>query len=300
VDHSYPVKLETQEDTHLDLKSDVYTRVRIQQLTFDGKILQITSEETFEETDLFPGTRCLGLGLSAAIPDGDDLVVGTNFGSFAHWMSGFTRWQRLDGRWQLTDFRVVDPHGMEPSLVRDPIDDSLLMGSRASADMTTPTALAPTIYRSTDRGITWKRIFAKRILEGWNPVVLNRALDGTLYFATNRHHLPLVHRLAKRNMLWAYPVADDRTDTLEPILIRDGPTEFGPPPTPNSTWRLDHPIGTNIRLADGVWRHVLAYRGLDDAEMYTTAGPSDRTGTYLEEVVSLGEPLPIWKFECCS
>ena len=71
--------------------------------------------------------------------------------------------------------------------------------------------------------------------------------------------------------------------------------EFGP--APNGTpWRLDHPLASTVRLADGEWHHVLVYRALEDAEMRTDAGATPFTGCYVEEVLSSGPRRPAWNF----
>ena len=50
-----------------------------------------------------------------------------------------------------------------------------------------------------------------------------------------------------------------------------------------------------MRLGDGRWHAVLAYRILGQAE-FKGAEPSAHTGCYLEEVISDGPVVPVWRF----
>ena len=47
---------------------------------------------------------------------------------------------------------------------------------------------------------------------------------------------------------------------------RDCRGEWGPPPG-GSTWRIDHPSGTTVKLADGQWHHILGARVVEYAEL---------------------------------
>jgi hypothetical protein len=60
---------------------------------------------------------------------------------------------------------------------------------------------------------------------------------------------------------------------------------------------VDHPSGATVQLADGRWRHVLAYRLLH-SPMIRSCGtyPAPQVGCYVEEVVSDGPVLPAWTF----
>ncbi len=98
-----------------------------------------------------------------------------------------------------------------------------------------------------------------------------------------------------RETLFLWPLARDRRSLLDPIVARDCPAEFGPAPA-GSIWRADHPVGLTVRLADGLWRHVLCYRVLDRDECVSDAMVTPRTGTYVEEVLSDGESVGIWQF----
>jgi hypothetical protein len=298
-EHGYPAKLAEQADTHIDLTQDTFGRMHLFQIRFDGSQMHITHRSICEDRHMLPDTHMMGLSMAPAIPDGDDLVVGMNCGTFARMSAGFTRWRRGDdGHWAIVDHRMVDELGTEPSIVRDPRDGALLMSIRPALanDFASPTPLSPVIYRSTDGGRTWAEIFRKRIMMANSPVKLHRALDGTLYIVANRYQEPRYHPMQKRDALWLHPLSDERTDTLEPLCVRDTRKDFGPSPYGKSLWRIDHPVGVNLRFADGQWRHWLCYRGLDDAEMRTDAGPTDWTGSYIEEVVSRGEPRPYWRF----
>ena len=51
-----------------------------------------------------------------------------------------------------------------------------------------------------------------------------------------------------------------------------------------------------VRLADGEWHGVVAYRILDSAE-HQGAEPAPQTGCYVEEVASDGPVMPPWRFE---
>jgi hypothetical protein len=296
--HGYLAALEHSQVKHMEMSQDVYTKVFIQQFAFDGQRLRITHQELLDDQFPIPGHEVLNGGFSMAIPDGDDLLVGVIVGTFANMQSAFSRWRRGSlGRWVMIDFRVVDPFGMEPSLVRDPLDGSLLLASRPRhGPSPSRTPKAPTIFRSTDGGKSWTEAFRKDLLMANTPVVLHRGLDGTLFLVTNKYHHPPPIPLAKRDQLWAWPLTDDRADVLEPVLVRDTRADWGPTRTPNSAWRVDHSFGGAVRFADGRWRYLLTYRGLEDAEMRTQAGPTDRTGCYVEEVITRGEVIPPWKF----
>ena len=78
-------------------------------------------------------------------------------------------------------------------------------------------------------------------------------------------------------------------------MVRDGRADFGPPPS-GVTWTIDHPIVATLQLSDGLWHTVLGYRVVDRGETNRGFAPPPETGTYLEEVVSAGKPIPAWRF----
>ena len=292
--HGYPLKLAQQEDTHLDVKSDIFGQLELMQFAFDGRTFRVTERRRLDLDELLPGHQVQFLALGAAIPSRDDLLSGITTGSFGAQNAGVARWSRgRDGRWAIIEHQVLAENVCEPSIVRD-TDGSILLAFRPWGPTTTePDRLH--IQRSTDEGRTWERLCVVEPFWQMCPITINRAADGRPYVCANRFREPRQQRLATREMLWAWPLSDDRQSLLGPVLVRDGPGEWGP--TPNgSVWRMDHPLGQTLRLADGQWRHLLCYRVLDDAEMRTDAGATDRTGCYVEEVISAGPPLPPWRF----
>ena len=78
-------------------------------------------------------------------------------------------------------------------------------------------------------------------------------------------------------------------------MIRDCLTEFGVPPR-ETVWAADHPCAYTVQLADGRLHNVMGYRVLEWIENTQFVPPCDRTGSYIEEVISAGKPIPIWRF----
>jgi len=290
----YPVALADSEDTHVDLGSDVYGRVCMMQLRYDGTTMHITDVVEVDDNEFIQGTDSLFMSINGAIPSGDDLISGFCTGTFGDWHSGFARWRRGDdGKWKLNHYETLMPHTLEPSLVRD-IDGSLLMLFRPWP-RTNQEASTLHMMRSTDEGQTWERTCKAEPFWQMCPMSIATALDGSPYIMANRFREPRVNRYATREMIWAWPLSEDRQSLCEPTIVRDASTGFGPP-TNGTVWRVDHPIGHTLRLADGNWRHILTYRGLEDAEMRTDAGATPMTGTYVEQMFSDGPVRPTWQF----
>ncbi len=171
--------------------------------------------------------------------------------------SGLARWERRDGRWRLIKYTPVPgaEGAFEPSLIRD-----------------------------GDAGATWEQTLQASMVRAGTPVTINKAVDGTVYIAGNPHcetdsrgqKLPSIET---RETLLLWPLSQDRTQLLEPVLVRDCNADFGKPPF-GSIWRADHPVGLTVRLKDGQWRHVLAYRVLEQSECTSDAPATSYTGTY--------------------
>ena len=91
--------------------------------------------------------------------------------------------------------------------------------------------------------------------------------------------------------LWSLNQAKDGLETSS--LVRDSVAEFSLAPS-GDTWNIDHPSAMTVQLADGNRHNVLAMRICDHAEVREGADPAPQTGCYVEEVLSLGTPIPIW------
>jgi len=51
-----------------------------------------------------------------------------------------------------------------------------------------------------------------------------------------------------------------------------------------------------VQLKDGAWHSLLVYRIVDNGEIEGDAGPPPHTGCYVEEILSSGEAIPMWRF----
>jgi hypothetical protein len=99
----------------------------------------------------------------------------------------------------------------------------------------------------------------------------------------------------ERSVLALWPVNEGRDGLGAPLLARDCLTEFGVPPH-GTVWAVDHPSAQTVHLGDGAWHHVIGYRILEWKENTHFVGPTPRTGGYVEEVLSVGEPVVPWRF----
>lgn len=243
----FPVELESKKDTHLDLKSDVYMSLVLQQYAYDGEQFRITRSEEMDDTELIPGIQVAHHSCSTSIPSGDDLLAGLCTGNLTNCRSGLSRWQRgEDGCWRPIEYRTIVEATMEPSLVRD-IDGSLLMSFRPHLPIAQDSHRLQ-IWRSADEGRSWHVIIDVKPFWQACPMILSRAADGTPFLALNRYREPAINRFAKREMIWAFPLSDNRRTLLDPIVVRDATMDFGPPPH-GTKWRVDHACGTTVRLA---------------------------------------------------
>ena len=299
--------------------SQMYSYLELHQLAYDGETFSVANTERVSQESLLPGWR-LTASLMTAIPEGDDLLFAMKgYGDGETGGSGLARWRRTEGAWRPISYVPVtgEDGTSEASAVRDQ-DGSILFCARGSGSPevfeASETRTAPhdiRIWRSRDNGETWAKIIHVRGLISAAPIVLNSAADGTPYVAANLYEVFLEGldriKLVKdsrgsplwggrtRNTLCLWPLNQDRTGLLPPLVARDLRKEFGPPPG-GTTWRVDHPVAVTLRLADGRWRNVIALRILEYGELTHMQDPTSQTGAYLEEVISAGEPIPIWNF----
>lgn len=292
---------------YLALEKPFEQRV-LQEYSYDGTTFRIVRHEVVKEDQLVPGHLFSQMSVGNAIPGGEDLLVGISTKAalpdgrdpeavvgFVHGLvSGVARWRReADGHWHVVEYHPVpgSEGTCEPSLVRD-VDGRLLFAARGS--YTTGNNQALMVWGSTDDGVTWEKLLHEEGLRNSAPVSINRAADGTPYLAANPHFFPSGRVFQHREVLALWPLTPDRRSVMSPVIIRDS-ADFGPGPYSHPWW-VDHPIGYTVRLADGKLHHVLAYRVLGNHEAIYDAPPAPQTGCYVEEVHSVNEPLPIWRF----
>lgn len=297
VDEAGNVRVYTESDI-----ADPFAAVEVQQFRYDAKRFIIEQTEMMPFDALLKGWEFTSMPLGNCLPDGDDLLgglVGKPQGATGRAGSGLARWRRMDGQWRLVSYVPVTPldGAYEPSLVRDS-DGSLLFCARGGQ----PGPQEPSIlvWRSTDGGSTWLPLVAATRVRAGTPVTINHAAAGTVYIAGNPHRETdsLGRRqpsIEMRETLLLWPLSDDRRTLLEPVLARDCNADFGTPPY-GSIWRADHPVGLNVRLADGRRHHLLAYRVLEQSECVSDAPATAHTGAYLEDVVTGGTGIPEWRF----
>ena len=262
------------------------------QFAYDGKTFTVRRREPVDAAALLPDWRLAGNFVTNAIPDGDDLlyVMIARVGAVA--VAGVTRWVCQDERWRPVSFVPVtgtEATWSEPSLVREP-DGSLLFSARSADRAHSSIAFDVAVWQSRDNGRSWTQVLYEKHRRARSPVSINRAVDGTPYIAGNT---PPLRRT--REVLTLWPINPSRTALVCSIVARDAPSEFGPAPS-GSWWRIDHPTSAIIRLRDGRWHNILAYRIVDNGEVEGSAPPAPQTGCYVEEVFSAGPPSPMWIF----
>ncbi len=299
--------------------SQMYSYLEVHQLAYDGETFSVTNTGRVSQEALLPGWR-LTASLMSAIPDGDDLLFamkGNRPGETGG--SGLARWRRIEGAWRPVSYVPVTGQdgSFEASAVRDR-DGSILFSTRGNgspevveASETRTATHDIRVWRSRDNGETWEKIVHVRGLISSAPIVLNSAADGTPYVTANLYEVFMEGldriKLVKdsrgsplwggrsRNTLCFWPLNEERNGLLPAFVARDLRKEFGP--TPGGTaWRVDHPVAVTLRLADGRWRNVIAMRILEYGELTHMQDPTPHTGAYLEEVISAGEPIPVWNF----
>jgi len=288
-----------------------YATNEIMQLRYDGERIAITGRRTRQEGDILPGYQSSWTGFGCAIADGEDLLIGMQASKpgDAAACSGLARWKRVNGEWRGVDFTPITPadNSIEASLIRD-VDGSLLYFARGRRHMGPPAR----IWRQAKPGDPWElRMNVARMLPS-TPAALGQAPDGTPYLSGNfwqpEFKVPEglyadagVSRIepvgwrGERSTLCVWPLNEARDGFEAPLILRDPRSEFGLPPH-GTVWAADHPVSNQIRLADGLWRTVIGYRMLEWKENTHFIPPSPQTGSYLDEVVSFGPPVPLWIF----
>ena len=291
----------------------MYAYVELYQLTYDDSGFQLIHTERIAYDGLLAGAVLANPGLTNAIADGEDLLFTMGGGIEGGTASGLTRWRRQEGAWMPVSWvPITDPDGsFEPSLIRD-LDGSLLFCARGGRDEQGRRRLQSRVWRSSDGGETWSKVIHVEGAVGGCPITLNQAADGTAYIAANLNEVTL-HPLSEsarpkkndqgivyaaaagREKLCFWPLNEARDGLETPILVRDGVAEFGLAPS-GDFWAIDHPSAMTLQLADGNWHNVIAMRICDTAEVRDGADPVPQTGFYVEEVLSSGTPIPLWKF----
>jgi len=295
---------------HFSWSAKFVHRCEVHQFAYDGQRFQsVRSASGLEQSHPMAGVWQIGApGITNAIPDGDDLLLAVSASDDSGQCAGVARWARQGGKWQPVAFEAVTPRGegwSEPSLVRDR-DGALLYSARGSGG---DRLSQVQVWRKSGDGPQWQlvvntddvRVWHKR-QEGkaWGlvlslpnahspgPMSIGSAADGTPYIAAN---LPG----SGRETLCLWPLNAGRMDLEKPLTARAARDAFGPAPG-DGKWLVDHPSGGVVRLADGKWHGVVAYRVLASAE-HKGAPPAPQSGCYVEEVVSSGAVMPPWRFQ---
>ena len=275
-------------DTIYSVHSEVF------QFAYDGNTFRVVRKELYRgdqpkrigNSDWFFG----GLGLKTAIPDGDDLLI-AGIARRGKTAIGVQRWQSIDGTWQPVSFMPVQEIeiGTEPSLARD-ADGALLFTIRIGRSQ--PDFPYIRVWRSKDAGVNWERIVYVPDTRDAGPVSVGRATDGTPFIVGN----PVMddRSIINRKVMHLWPLNTGRSGIEPPLIVRDGPAEFGPV---EGKWKIDHPTSAVVRLDDGRWHCVLIYRVMCTGSTRKGGTEHEKTGLYVEEISSRGPAIPEWRFD---
>ena len=298
------------------LKDKRHDDVEIVQLAWNGKRLSVTLREAVD-LKAFAGELTQSFDpMSGCVPDGEDLLLAWCRALPGEKIArpGVARWRRTDGKWRIAAFVPVGaPGGFEPSLVRDR-DGSLLFTYRTGVKewfghlfKTTPGAMEDTVHardirvwRSADNGASWRFALTKKDCCNAAPVSIVTAADGTPLVVTNGRADALAtggkpFHGGIRERLVAWPLNAERNGLLPSVAVRDANADFGRAPY-GTGWYLDHPCGLVLRLGDGRWHSVVCYRNLDMKEAGGAKPATKYTGTYIEEISTGLDAVPLWNF----
>jgi hypothetical protein len=231
-----------------------------------------------------------------------------------------SRWRYGKDGWRPVSYASVTAQGPdmsgEPSIVRDR-DGSLLFSVRGKGTAVPPGAsdegLENTyehfrVYRSRDNGSTWERIIHLAEIRSPTPVVINSLKNGEPYLAANPFKGMLkdgkgrtIYKTRVREELMAGPLTPDRRGVEKPVMLLDANAQFGKVRQYDEMnhanhWHLDHPEGGVIRLRDGQWHSLLAFRCTDTALCGFGLPPPPQAGTWIEEIACDGETVAPWQF----
>lgn len=268
--------------------------LEIQQYTFDGERFAVTSTRCIDFDQLLPSGVFDGhMSLTAAVADGDDLLMGVREKTTMN--AGVMRWRCLDGAWR--------PHGyvevagadceawnssLEPTLARGG-DGALYFTVRNAAQ--SPHKHTFRVWRSDDGGATWALTLCLQEMHEQTTVSINTAADGTVYLASN----PYSESGYSRGRLMLWPIAESGDALSDPLVIFDAarlPQREG-----IMDWWFDHPTGATVRLAAGKWHHLLTHRTISQADVRgISGGVLPETGLYIHELTSDRSTIPPWRF----
>jgi hypothetical protein len=231
-----------------------------------------------------------------------------------------SRWRYGKDGWQPVSYAPVSAVGPdmagEPSMVRD-LDGSILFSVRGKGSNAAPgecdLGLENTyehfrVYRSRDNGATWERAIHLAEVRSPTPVVINCLANGQPYLAANPFK-PLmkddegrtIYKTRVREELMAWALTPDRRGVEKPVMLLDANARFGkarqyPEIGHANHWHLDHPEGGVIRLRDGRWHALLAFRFTDTALCGFGIPPPPQAGAWIEEIECAGEARAPWRF----
>lgn len=298
----------------------VPSRQELQQYRFDGQCFEVVETRVLSPESLLSGWRITNHGLTAAIPDGEDLLWAVAFSAgeplrgeappepMAAASCGYStaigvlRWRYGGAGWVPTDLNPVDGAvgWFEPSLIRLP-DGALAITARGTGENAPDLALW---HRAVGASVWRQTVRLRSVRSAHTPLSLNRGTDGTPYLAFNPHQ-PAQRDTAGRMLgpdqmrqsLTLMPV-DPATGAIgQPVTVFDCDALFGPSPG-RSPWRVDHPIGAVVRLADDRLHSLLAFRVCEKDEVCGSLPPTPQSGCWVEEVrlSPAGPEVPEWGF----
>ncbi|MCK5804081.1 MAG: exo-alpha-sialidase [Lentisphaeria bacterium] len=260
--------------------------VEVVQLGYDGAQFRVVKRELVGPSPLPAagpaGWQLVTQGLTNAIPEGNDLLLPVLAQRDGKYKSGVCRWQWRNEQWTAVSFVPIGL-GSEPTLVRV-ADRSLLFATRPGSEELSTVV----VWRSVDAGKTWQEVVRQADVRSSSPVSISRTACGLPFIVTNL-------RGRKRTRLCFWTI--DGASLVGPRLIRDCTQEFGPRPK-ETFWVVDHPSSATVRLADGQWHGLLAYR-VKAYRLPTRGRPEPdvpQTGCYVEEILSSGSAVPEWQF----
>jgi len=292
---------------------DVYSQNKgwfaiLTQVEYKNGTLCEKSRRILPFLDFFKGG--VGVGLAAAVPDGEDLLIPFTTKAPGNFGNGILRMKRdMDGDWKPTQFSMVAPEdGTNPPLFSKPSDGDGLSGCEPSlARMkngnivftcrewgASPWAPEPL---EASRGRIWvgkpdlktfDLVFEQPHFHTLSPITVGSTWQGTPYLLANEYSQTdwkgkKIPSLNIREKLFLYPLQGKNCQPQQPLTLCDAIAEFGNPGPQDGGWFVDHPMGCCLQL-EGRKRNFVTWRVFNVTDTQG-ATPSEDSAAWLAEIL---------------